>query len=167
MFGLHFGWKPIWLPATEASTDAAKAITAMLIAIPIAPELQASTPLFCINVEGEPMSQAEATRILSYLLTVAFPNKSATRWSLHSLRIGQACALLKANASMELIQAMCRWRSPQSVHIYARLGPADYGRWVLRAQRQHTDSLTAANLPRYDYDGIVQILSGAVHELEE
>jgi hypothetical protein len=68
---------------------------------------------------------------------------------------------------MELIQAMCRWRSTQSVAVYARLGPADYGRWVVRAQRQHTDSVTAANLPRLDYDGIVALLSGATLELDQ
>jgi hypothetical protein len=167
VFGLHFGWKPIWLPVTGSPTDAAKAIAAMLIAVPVGPERRATTPLFCLNDGGETLSQSEASRLLEHLLKKAFPGEVASRWSLHSLRIGQACALLKANASMELIQAMCRWRSTQSVAVYARLGPADYGRWVVRAQRQHTDSVTAANLPRLDYDGIVALLSGATLELDQ
>jgi len=68
---------------------------------------------------------------------------------------------------MELIQALCRWRSPKSVGIYARLGPADYGRWILLAQRQQADALTAQNLPRIDYDGIVGLLSGVSESLDD
>ena len=63
---------------------------------------------------------------------------------------------------MELIQALCRWRSPKSVNIYARLGARDYGTWLLRAQSQHSDSSTTRNLPRFDYDGIIENLSGTM-----
>ena len=50
----------------------------------------------------------------------------------------------------------------KSVNIYARLGARDYGTWLLRAQTQHADSSTTRNLPRFDYDGIIDALSGAV-----
>ena len=167
LFGLHFGWKPIWLPFGGSSTNAARAIAEMLIAIPIPAEKASGTSLFCLDCEGTPIYHREADRILANLLKAAFATENCSRWSFHSLRIGAACALLKANASMELIQALCRWRSPRSVGIYARLGPADYGHWVLLAQRQQTDAVTARNLPRIDYDGIVGFLSGVADSLED
>jgi len=63
---------------------------------------------------------------------------------------------------MEMIQALCRWRSPKSVEIYARLGPSDYGTWLTKAQRQRTDASTSRNLPRRDYDGIIATLAGPI-----
>ena len=166
-FGLHFGWKPIWLPVGNSTTNAARAIAELIMATPIPMERASITPLFCLDCDGTPLYHREADRILAHLLKVTFPEEDSSRWSFHSLRIGAACALLKANASMELIQALCRWRSPKSVGIYARLGPADYGRWILLAQRQQTDALTARNLPRIDYDGIVGLLSGVADSLDE
>jgi hypothetical protein len=167
VFGLHFGWKPIWLPVGSASTNAAKAIAEMFLAIPVDLCDYGSTPLFCMSSQGTRFLQGDADRLLSHMLKAAFPLEDSTRWSMHSLRIGAACALLKANASYELIQALCRWRSTKSLEIYARLGPADYGRWVLRASQQQTDAVTARNLPRIDYDGVVGILSGMAEELDD
>ena len=53
-----------------------------------------------------------------------------------------------------------QWRSTKSIDIYARLGAADYGIWLLRASQQAVDAITARNLPRLDYDSIVSILDG-------
>jgi hypothetical protein len=167
MFGLHFGWKPIWLPVGSASTNAAKAIAEMFLTIPVDLCDYASTPLFCVSSQGARFLQGDADLLLSHMLKAAFPSEDSTRWSMHSFRIGAACALLKANASYELIQALCRWRSTKSLEIYARLGPADYGRWVLRASQQRTDAVTARNLPRIDYDGVVGVLSGMADQLED
>lgn len=64
---------------------------------------------------------------------------------------------------MEFIQALCRWRSPKSVNIYGRLGVRVYGTWLLRAQTQHADFSTTRTLPRFDYDGIIEALSGTVN----
>jgi hypothetical protein len=165
-FGLHFGWKPIWLPFARVPTNAAAAIAAVLLAVPVERALSTTTPLFCIAADGSPFRQADADRLLSHALKAAFPSENSSRWSMHSLRIGAACALLKANASYELIQAMCRWRSVKSLELYARLGPTDYGRWVIKASQQRTDSVTARNLPRIDYDGVVGILGGMADDLE-
>jgi len=63
---------------------------------------------------------------------------------------------------MELIQAFCRWRRPNSVNIYARLGARDNGTWLLRAQAQHAGSPITRNLPRLDYGGVIEALSGAM-----
>lgn len=161
-FGLHFSWKPIYLPVNADPINAARAIARMILAIPIPVHTWAETPLFVLNISGEPLRHRLADVTFRALITAAFPGADVTKWSLHSLRIGCACALLAAHASMDLIQAVCRWRSTQSVGIYARLGAADYGVWVTRAQSQHVDTVTARRLPRIDYDGIIAALGGPV-----
>ena len=97
--GLHFGWKLIWLPVFEYSVDSARALPALILAVPIDPELSADTPLFCVNEGGVPLTQAVATRICTGLLMAAFPDEDHSRWSLHSLRIGLACTPLKVGGT--------------------------------------------------------------------
>ena len=106
------------------------------------------------------MRHSTADSALRGLLVAAFPSEDPSRWSWHSFRIGCACALhvLAAGASMPLIQAIARWRSTQSIEIYARLGAKDYGTWVLRVQTQAVDVSTVRNLPRLDSDGVVALM---------
>ena len=158
-FGLHFSWKPIWLPVNSAATNAARAIAAMLIAVPIPASRSGAVPLFSVDVDGAPVLHRAADSTLHYLLVAALPGQDTSKWSMHSLRIGAASALMAAGATTDQIMAMCRWRSAGSVGIYARFGPADYGRWVLRAQMVHIDAVTALNTPRVDYDGLFAMLN--------
>ena len=156
-FGLHFGTKPIWLPVGEGAVNAARALAAMFLACPNYPEQPAETPLFRTGMEGAPLRHREADLVLRHLLMAAFPRADANRWSMHSLRIGAASALLAAGASPALIQAICRWRSAKSVEIYARMGPVDYGRYVLQIERQVVDAVSAQRVleTRIDYDNVV------------
>ena len=158
-FALHFGWKPIWLPVADAPTNAARAIAAMLLAVPIPNSMAAAVPLFSIDSNGGAFRQSVADSTLAMLLKAAMPGEDVTRWSMHSLRIGCACALMVAGASTDQIMALCRWRSPGSVAIYARMGPKDYGNWVLKAQAATVDATTSRNLPSFDYDDLVTILN--------
>ena len=159
-FGLHFGTKPIYLPVYNAPACAARAIAAMLIASPVAITMRATTALFCGSSTSIPLRHSEVDKVFHLLLLAAFPGEDCTRWSVHSLRIGAACALLASGASTALIQAIGRWRSTKSIDIYARLGAADYGLWLLRAAQQTVDAITARNLPRLDYDSVVSVLDG-------
>ena len=161
-WALHFGWKPMWMPYADTATNAAKAIAAMLIAVPVPNHMAASVPLFSLNTEGAPIRHSTADSMLQYLLKAAMPDEDTTKWSMHSLRIGAACALMVAGASTDEIMALCRWRSPGSVLIYARLGPEVYGNWVLKAQAAKVDATTARNMPRTDYDGVFTMLNEGV-----
>ena len=44
---------------------------------------------------------------MHHTLKAAFLFEDSARWSMQSLRVGAANALLKAGASMEMIQALC------------------------------------------------------------
>ncbi len=58
--------------------------------------------------------------------------------------------LLVAGASYDTIQARVRWRSVESVLIYARLNPSNYTGWVSRAMLQSASSTMTKNLPVID-----------------
>ena len=134
--------------------NAARALAALLLAVPIELGRIVDTPLFCVSevgvpltqAVGVPLTQAVATRVFTGLPKAAIPDEDHTRCSLQSLRIGLTRTLLKAGASMDLIQAMCRWWSAASTNLHAGLGRADCGRWVLCAQTRRNDSATSANL---------------------
>ena len=49
-----------------------------------------------------------------------------------------------------MVQALCRWRSPESLRIYARINPRDYAARVRRMFSTDADSTLAANLPVLD-----------------
>jgi len=160
-FGLHFRSLPIYLPVSHDRTNAATAIARLIRAVPVEPEKLSSTALFCTDAAGTPLRHAQANRMFHAMAAAALGDEISKRYSLHSLRIGAATALLAAGASGELIQAMCRWRSPKSVKIYARLGRSDYSEWLLRAARVQTDAVTARNIPRIDHDSTVARLTAS------
>ena len=68
------------------------------------------------------------------------------RYSWHSARIYLACSLLGAGASNGQIQAMCRWLSEESLHIYARMNETTYTYWLQRALTANVNSVRATSL---------------------
>ncbi len=161
-FALHFGTKPICLPVNDNPVNAARAIAAMFLADPTPAQDPELTPLFRANAAGAAIRHSEADVVFRDLVVAAFPTADPSRWSLHSLRIGAACALLAARASHAQIQAVCRWRSTKSVDIYARLGPTDYTRYVNMIEQQAVDAVTTQRVHeiRLDYDDIIAALDG-------
>ena len=96
------------------------------------------------------------------LLTLLPPAQTAS-YTWHSARIYLACALKAAGASSGQIQALCRWVSEQSLHIYARLNETTYSYWLNRAMVAPVNSSTlttslAAGLPTLDDDDVVRCL---------
>ena len=168
-FALHFGTKPIWLPVNDDPINAARAIAAMFLADPNPAQCPERTPLFRASAAGDAIRHGEADAVFRDLIAAAFPAADPSRWSLHSLRIGAACALLAARASHALIQAVCRWRSTKSVDIYARLGPTDYARFVHTIEQQAVDAVTTQRVHeiRFDYDDIVAALDGPRHDIDD
>ena len=168
-FALHFGTKPIWLPVNDDPINAARAIAAMFLADPAPAHCPERTPLFRASSAGDAIRHGDADATFRSLVAAAFPAADPSRWSLHSLRIGAACALLAAQASHALIQAVCRWRSTKSVDIYARLGPTDYARFVRTIEQQAVDAVTTQRVHeiRLDYDDIVAALDGPRLDIDE
>jgi integrase len=100
----------------------------------------------------KPLSHSTPDTQLARLLRAIMTPKEATRFSFHSFRIGFACALLEAGCSYDMIQALARWKSTQSITIYARLEPHAYADWVDKAMLQSASSTTARHLPTINDD---------------
>jgi len=106
-----------------------------------------STPLFSAGPTFEPMRHHDLDDSLKALVHDAFGAALAGNYSWHSFRIGLACALLAAGAPESTILALCRWRSPASLRVYARLSFDEYTSWLEAAEAQHVQAIQGPNLP--------------------
>jgi hypothetical protein len=70
------------------------------------------------------------------------------RYSWHSFRIALACALKSMDVPDSTIQAMCRWASPESLKLYARMSIGQYAELLQKAERATFDSVQATGLLR-------------------
>ena len=67
---------------------------------------------------------------------------------MHSFRIYLACALLAAGAPESRILNMLRWRSGESLRLYARINDFEYLTWVDAAGNARVDSIRSSNVGR-------------------
>mmetsp|Transcript_5454 Transcript_5454/g.17191 ORF Transcript_5454/g.17191 Transcript_5454/m.17191 type:complete len:159 (-) Transcript_5454:39-515(-) len=119
-----------------------------------------STPLFTTDGLHAPFRHGQADTRLRALLASALPASEVGKYSMHSFRIGLACALLEAAATRDQIHSLCRWapNSPSDV-LYARPNPEACLRWISRAAMAAVTSVTSSNLPRIDNDDVALVLS--------
>jgi len=61
--------------------------------------------------------------------------------------VGLACALLAAEAPEATILALCRWWSPSSLRVYARISFEDYTSWLRRAEAEDVRAIQGPSLP--------------------
>jgi hypothetical protein len=53
---------------------------------------------------------------------------------------------------------MCRWKSVESLLIYARMNAESYGEWLIKAQSASLSSVQTNNLPVIDDGGTARVL---------
>ena len=82
------------------------------------------TPTSSVTAMGCPLRRVGEARYSSVCCLSSFmcPTKVA-RYSTHSLRTFLACAAYEAGCPPEEIQALCMWRSPESLQAYIRWSP--------------------------------------------
>jgi len=81
--------------------------------------------------------------------------------------VGLACALLAAGAPEATILALCRWRSPSSLRVYARIFFEDYTSWLRRAEAEDVRAIQGPNLPPLPgqvWPGIEDTVPGALDD---
>jgi hypothetical protein len=155
-FGDVFGVNPVWFPYDIGEpTNAAAALAALELACPVSAALRRSVALFPVDVALSPMTHSVIDSTLHMLLLCIMSAAAAAAYSVHSLRIACATALLEQGASHPQIQAFCRWQTLESVALYARMGPelyTKYAKWIARAEPA---AVTAMQLPTIDDDVFV------------
>ena len=106
-----------------------------------------STPLFS-DANGAPYTHHYLHHILRLVLTYLYGKSVASLYSWHSFRSGLATALHAAGVDDGMIQLICRWMCPESLHIYRRMGVAENEQLVKRAATANVDLIQAVNIPR-------------------
>jgi hypothetical protein len=147
-----FGNMPVYLPYLDEPTNAAFRLAALELAAPVHGSNRARSPLFPAEEPGVSLNHALADRMFAELAEFALGVLTAATLSLHSGRVWLACAMLARRCSGPLIQAFCRWKSPESVKIYARINPEYYANTLLDVFGADVSSVCADNLPQTDDD---------------
>ena len=106
------------------------------------------------------MSHSTVKSIFGYFLRL-YVSEGARSFSFYSFRTGFACCLLAAGCPYDMIQALARWRSAESVKIYARLNPEVHTAWVSKCLLHRASSTTGRRLPVIDADDIVASFASA------
>ena len=104
------------------------------------------TPLFH-DASGEPYSHSFLHSMLRSALAHLYGESVASLYSFHSFRSGLATALHAAGVSDAMIQLICRWMCPESLHVYRRMGVAEHEASVRKASRCHVDCVQSVNVP--------------------
>jgi len=154
-FGQAFGNKPIYLPYHESVLCAALALRDLEVRFPMRGAIRQHAPLFAMDARLQPFRHDVIDSIFHRHIGLVVGSEAAQCYSLHSFRIGLACALLKSGKPLPLIQALLRWMSPESLIPYARLDPLEYGNHLIHATSVEITGVTPANLPRLDNDDLV------------
>ena len=84
------------------------------------------------------------------LATGAIGKEQSKLYTLHSFRRYLACALLAAGVADARIQALLRWKTGESLKIYATLNDGAYGEYLERAGKADVTSVRTRALPRTD-----------------
>ena len=85
---------------------------------------RSTTPLFA-DAAGEPYTHHFLHSLLRAALAHLYGTAVASLYSFHSFRSGLASALHAAGVDDgSMIQLICRWMCPESLHVYRRMGVA-------------------------------------------
>ena len=105
-----------------------------------------STPLFH-DANRQPYSHAFLHSVLRLVLGHLYGSRVAELFSWHSYRSGLATALHAAGVDDPMIQLICRWMCPESLHVYRRMGTKEHESNVKRASLCDVDSMQSVNIP--------------------
>ena len=108
---------------------------------------RATTPLFHQG-DGEPYSHHYLHHMLRAAIAYCYGKAAASLYSWHSYRSGLATALHAAGVDDAMIQLICRWMCPESLHVYRRMGVGEHERLIKRATAVDVDLIQTTNAPR-------------------
>jgi hypothetical protein len=110
------------------------------------------------------MTQSTLDTYLDYLLRIYLSAEEASVRSFHSFRIGLACCLRASGCPDPIIQALLRWRSPESLEVYGRLNADARGKYLQAAFKTSASSVSSANPPTIDISDALAAFAGVAHE---
>ena len=108
---------------------------------------RASRPLFS-DATGQTYTHHFLLALLRAALTYCYGAAIALTYSFHSYRSGLATALHAAGVDDAMIQLICRWMCPESLHVYRRMGTREHERLINRASNMNADAIQSGNVVR-------------------
>jgi len=164
-FGLFFSSHPIhllWEPNDPA--NACDWLLRIELRLPLLGRSRSAYALFFGDSVLTPMTQSTLDTNLEHFLLLYLSAEEAKKRSFHSFRIGLACCLRASGCPDKIIQALCRWRSPESISIYGRLNADSRATCLKAAFTTRASSVSSANLPAIDIGNALAALAGAARE---
>jgi integrase len=164
-FGLFFSSHPIhllWEPNDPA--NACDWLLRIELLFPLHGRSRSEHALFFRDSILTPMTQSTLDTYLEHFLLLYLSAEETKKRSFHSFRIGLACCLRASGCPDPIIQALCRWRSPESISIYGRLNADSRATYLKAAFTTRASSVSSANLPTIDIDDALAALAGATRE---
>ena len=162
-FGLVHCPFPSVLPYDGSDTCAAAAVRDIELEQPCTPAARKTTPLFA-DEQGHPFTYSVLHRELRLVIAALLGPAAASIYSWHSVRSGLACALHAAGCPDEIIQLLCRWTCPQSLHVYRQMGVEKNVLWTEKAQHAVFDTARVNHLPQLDQGTRLDALGAANFE---
>ena len=156
---IHCPFPVILTYGTEAANPAA-CLRDIELAAPCQGAERETRPLFA-DASGQPYTHHYLNLMLTAILTYLYGPLVAALYTFHSYRSGLATALHAAGVSDSMIQLICRWMCPESLHVYRRMGTREHERHITVASGMNVDVMQATNYPRISNDeGYGNIVAG-------
>ena len=138
---------PVTLPFDPSDPiNSAAAIRDIELRTPCHGAARETTPLFA-DENGQPYTHGKLDPFLRMVLTFLYSAATAALFTWHSFRSGLATALHAAGCPDAMIQLICRWMCPESLHIYRRMGTAEHAGWSKKAASADVNLIQQANVP--------------------
>jgi len=138
---------PVTLTLENTALNAAAALRELELRIGTNITDRDATPLFG-DASGRPYTHGFLHSMLRKALTFLYGSAVAKIFSWHSYRSGLATALHAANVEDSMIQLICRWMCPESLHVYRRKGTREHERLINLASTQNVDAVQSTNVVR-------------------
>ena len=126
--------------------NAAAALRDIELASKVTGAARATTPLFH-DANKKPYTHHYLHHMLRMALAYLYGQAVASLYSWHSYRSGLATALHAAGVDDAMIQLICRWMCPESLHVYRRMGVAEHERHITKAMKANVDLIQSTNVP--------------------
>ena len=150
-FGLEWGQHPIYLRFHPSrSICAARALRDLELIMPLSTQAEREGTALFVDEHGLPIKADDVDRLLKAGLAQCSSVADGRRYSPHSFRRYLACALKADGNSDSTIQALLRWKTAESLRIYAVINDTAYADLVDAAGMADVSSVRTASLPRAD-----------------
>ena len=150
-FGLEWGQNPIYLRfRDEVPINAARELRNLELSWPLHGIVQREEHALFVDGSHQPLTGDAVDAKLRSQLEKVVPAGTASRYSPHSFRRYLACALMAANVDRDHILALLRWKTSESLAIYAKLNDRAYADMVDAAGTADISSIQSNSIPQAD-----------------